>query len=312
MDVLLIAALALQSAAATIPSPAASNHSVTESAQTERATVRSVPKEQRAPLIYEVSDNRIFFRANVAGEDVWAMLDTGASQTLIDIEFARAAGLSFGSEEKAVRTSRVDLPTWRVFDVPILIPGQFEADHPRLAAVDMTAASQGTGRKIEFVLGEDFLRVLVVLVDPSKRTLQFAPSGSFKAPSRAIMVMLENGSVQTEIAIGGEKALVTIDTGFNGALSLSPFAWARIVPKDVAIGSGMRRGAGGRTYATKTARLPEIRIGALRITDVLVDESPAPSGDGLLGMGILGRFRLALDIGMNKLWIGSAPPRKRN
>src|SRR5690606_36585416 len=109
--------------------------SVTESAQTERATVRSVPKEQRAPLIYEVSDNRIFFRANVAGEDVWAMLDTGASQTLIDIEFARAAGLSIGSEEKAVRTSRVDLPTWRVFDVPILIPGQFEADHPRLAAV---------------------------------------------------------------------------------------------------------------------------------------------------------------------------------
>lgn len=314
LTLLLITMLGLQSAAATTDSPATAPQSpVPEKSsdpQIDRkgVTVRSVPLAQRAPVVYESQTGRILFRANILGRDVWAMLDTGASHSLMHIELARAAGLDLAPQEKPAKTTRGELAVWRVSDVAILIPGQFEVRHPWLAVADLSALSNTGDRKIEFMLGRDFLRSSVLLVDPAKRTLQFAPSGAFKAPATAVKISLQNGEPQVEVRIGNEKVLVNIDTGFNGQLSLAPAAWARVLPKDVPTGSAMSMGAEGRTYATKSAVLPEIAIGSLSVTDVVVDESPALLGDGLLGMGILGKFRLALDIKMGVLWVGSSPP----
>lgn len=113
---------------------------------------------------------------------------------------------------------------------------------------------------------------------------------------------------QIEVTVGNEKVVVSMDTGFNGHLDLTPAAWQRIVPKDAATGTRFTTGADGKTYVKKTALLPEIAIGSLRMTDVEVGESPLlGEGDGLLGMGILGKFRFALDIKMGKLWVSSIP-----
>lgn len=306
---LLITALALEDgAAATTPPASAPESSVSQGDGKVTFKVRVVPKEQRAPVAYESPSGGIFFKANLAGRDVWAMLDTGASYSLMDVELARGAGLTIGSEQKPIKTPRGEMMMRRVSDVSILIPGQFEAGYSMLAAVDMGAASAVIGRKIEFVLGLDFLSALVLVVDPSKRTFQFAPSGAFKAPPGVRTISLQNGKPQIEVTIGNEKALVNIDTGYNGQLDLTPAAWARMVSKDASTGTAISSGAEGQSYAKKTVLLPEIEIGSIKMTDVLVGESPARSGDGVLGTGILGRFRFALDIKMGMLWLGSAPP----
>lgn len=307
---LLITALALEDGAATTAPPAPAPES-SQSQGDGKVTfkVRLLPKEQRAPVVYESPSGGIFFRANIAGRDVWALLDTGASSSLMDIELARGAGLTIGSEQKPIKTASGEITTRRASDVPILIPGQFEAHYSQLAAVDLGAFSAATGRKIEFVLGQDFLSALVLVVDPSKRTLQFAPSGAFKAPPEARMISLQNRKPpQIEVTIGNEKALVMIDTGFNGLLNLTPAAWERIVPKDASTGTTITSGPEGRSYAKPTTLLPVIEIGSIRLSNVLVGQAPAPSGEGLLGTAILGKFRFALDIKMGMLWLGSAPP----
>lgn len=309
LTLLLITALALEDGAATTTPPApAPQTSAPQADGKVKFNLRFVPKEQRAPVAYESPTGGILFRANIAGRDVWAMLDTGASYSLMDIELARSAGLTIGSEEKPIKTSRGEMMMRRVSDVSILIPGQFEARYSPLAAVDMGAASAVLGRKIEFVLGPDFLSALVLSVDPSKRTFQLAPSGAFKAPPGSKTISLQNGKPQIEVMIGNEKALVKIDTGYDGQLNLTPAAWERIVPKDAATGTAINSGAEGRTYANKTVLLPEIEIGSIRMTDVLVGEWPERPEDGVLGMGLLGKFRFALDMKMGTLWLASSTP----
>jgi hypothetical protein len=274
-----------------------------------QATARSVPREQRAPVVYELASGGIVFKIVVAGRDSWAILDTGATHSVIDIASARAAGLNIGPEGNPVQTPNGEVPVRMVMNVPVLIPGQFEFQHPQLAGIDLTATSAIYGRKIEFILGQDFLRSSVLVVDPSKSTLQFAPSGAFRPPPGAVPIDLQNGEPELEVAIGNQKVLVKIDFGFNRQLALSTKAWELVMPKGTPTGSVLSTGVEGKTYARKTAFLPEIQLGSLRIADVTIDEAPMlSSGEGLLGLGVLGKFRLALDIKVGKIWLGAAPP----
>jgi predicted aspartyl protease len=305
LPLLLLAVLALQDGADPAPAPA------TEPVTATKGTGRFVPKDQRAPVAYETTNGLILFKASVAGREVWANLDTGATRTLIDIELARAAGLGLAPAKETINTPHGQVAMQRLTDeVSILVPGQIETRHPGLAAVDMTEASKIFGRKIELVIGQDFLKPLAILIDPSRKSFQFAPSGAFRPPPGAIEVsLLAEQPPRIEVTVGEEKTIVTIDTGSMGNLALTSEAWKRIVPKNAATGTSISTGAEGQSHASPSVVLPEIRIGSLTLHDVLVRESPKSSGEaGLLGMGILGKFRLVLDIKQGKLWLGAAPP----
>src|SRR5262245_36551071 len=107
-----------------------------------RFTVTSVPKEQAAAVTYDFADGTITFRATVAGREVWALIDTGSSSSLMDLELARSAGIRFGTEEKQLQTARGEFTKHLVYDVPVLIPGIFELKYPLFAAIDMAGMSK--------------------------------------------------------------------------------------------------------------------------------------------------------------------------
>lgn len=307
----LIIALGVESGAGATETPApAREASQFRSDVNAKVKGRMLPKEQRAPVAYESPNGGLFFRANIAGREVWAMLDTGATYSLMDIELARSAGLSIGTPEKSVETPSGEVTMQLVSDVPILIPGQFQVHYPRLAGVDLTPVSNDAGREIDFILGQEFLRPLVIIVDPTKRMFFLAPSGSFRAPRGAIEVDLQSETEpQIELTIHNEKALVTLGTGLYDQLALAPAAWARILPDGVSVGADKTSAndAEGQPVAKRSAMLPEVQIGSLRLTNVQVTKSSIPGEvDGILGMGILGKFRFALDISKAKLWLGAA------
>lgn len=307
LALVMITVLAIQAGAgvaSTItPTSAAESSEPQESDKGVR--IRPVPREQRAPVAYESPIGGIFFKASVAGRDVWAILDTGATYSAMDIELARVAGLKIDAHEMPVRTPRGELTAQQVSNVHILIPGQFEAHYRQLATLDLGAISAAAGRNVEFMLGRDFLTLLVLLVDPNKRNFQFAPSGAFKASPRLTTINLQHKRFpQIEVLIGKEKALVSIDTGFNGQLDLTPAAWARVKPDGASTSTVFSSGAEGKTYAKRTVLVPAVEIETIRLTDVEVGESPLPGeADGILGMGILGKFRFVLDIGKGRLWL---------
>lgn len=306
---LLLGASAPQGAAPA-PQPAARTLPPTSAAPPMTVTLRFAEPAKRSPTPYEAVNRLIIFKANVAGRDVWALLDTGAGSSLIDLAFARDAGLSVGAPEGTINTPTGSLPKRRVSDVPVVIPGQWEARAPALAAIDLKPTSDMVGRKIDFVLGANFLSPLAVLIDPGRSTFQMGPSGAVKMSPGFPSAPLQNGKSHVEVMIGGRPAVVAIDTGFTGALTLTPAAWARIGSKDAKLRSGAVVHGEGERYMVDIAEAPEVVLGPMRSRNVDVQIRPLPPehADGLLGMGFLDRYFFVLDQGAGKLWLAPRLP----
>lgn len=265
---------------------------------------RAVPREQRAPVVYE-SDHVIVFKAMIADREVWAVLDTGSQVSLMDVSLAREAGLTVRPRDGKAHSPSGEIPTWEVSDVPIVLPGQFETRHPAMPAIDLSTMPGVDGRKVGFVLGRDFVRVLVLLVDPGLRTFQFAPPGAFRPPPGAPALDLTPGSAQITASLEGQPVRLNIDTGFRGDLSLTPAAWDRLVPKNAAVQNSAAQDVVGRSRPTREAQRPGFVLGPIRVASVKVLDRPAilSSADGEVGMGVFSRFRFALDMTAGKLWI---------
>lgn len=289
---LLVAALLAQPAD---PPPAA---------PTTTFQVRSVPREQRAPILYEAGDF-ILFKAVIAGREVWAALDTGAEASVIDVGLAREAGLTVRSRAGKVRTPSGEVAAWEAIDAPILLPGQFETRHPNIPAIDLSAVPGVGDRKIGFVLGQDFLRPTVLLVDPALRTFQLGPAGAFRPPPGVPALDLAPGRPQVTATLGGQPVRLNLDTGFRGELSVTAAAWDRLVPKDAAVETTTTQDIAGRARPARRAQRPDFKLGPLRIPTVTVQDTPAilTDADGEVGMGVLSRFRFALDLTAGKLWM---------
>ena len=264
-----------------------------------------VPQVQRAPVRYETVKDRVVFRARLAGRDVWALLDNGADRTLIDLGTARAAGL-----ELATGTGRVfgagggSLTSQWVADVPVAIAGQFEARMPMLG-LDMSAASKILGYKIELVLGADALMHLALMVDPFERTFHLTPSGQMAIDPGSAAIAMRGKRALIEVRIGDRPATVSIDLGSNGGLALTQAAWERMGATGRHLGIAKAMGATGEPYEVEVIEVEEIGIGALRVQKVNTSLEPARpgTGDGIVGMAVLGQFVIVMDLGLGKLWL---------
>ena len=268
-------------------------------------TARPVPPEQRAPLAYESPSGHIFFRVKIAGQDSWGLLDTGASSSIVDVNVAKAAGLGPQPAERPVSIPGGTMARWHVSHVSVLLPGQAGLEYGRLPVTDLGMLRVSAQRPIGFILGQDLLSRFVVIVDPDKQVLRFAPSGLFRAPPHFRAVPLREGKPQVELGIGGQLMLATIDTGKNGDLDIQPTLWSRYVPAGLAIGTTSTMALDGKLKQTKKATLPEVDLGPVRLSGVQITERALPQSwaQGSIGMGILSRFRFVVDLNARTLWL---------
>jgi hypothetical protein len=273
-------------------------------------TIHFASKEQRKPLPYETVGGLIIFKARVAGREVLMLLDNRAERSTIDLALARDAGLTLVPGGTA-RTPTGEIPFLRALDVPLVLPGQFET-RTRLAAMDLSAISKAMGRKIEAILGGDFLGALTISANSGKSQLSFVPSGVAKVPPTIPPIALIGARPQLEVTIGGKPLVVTLDLGSNQALSLTPEAWARVGAKDAVFTSRPVFHADGQPHMVDFTRVPEMKLGALKRRDVEVSVRPwqAANGDGIMGIGMLKESDFLLDIKLGKLWVIPRLPSK--
>jgi predicted aspartyl protease len=269
---------------------------------------RFAPPAAHKPAAYELVRGHVTFKAVVAGRDVWALLDTGAERSLIDTSLAADAGLQIGAPQGTVRTSTgSSIPKRRVSDVQISIPDQLEIQSPAVAGLDMAALSAAMGRKIEFVLGADFLSRLAFKLDPAKRTLDLYPSGVLQPPAGFPSLPLKDG-YRIEIDVDGKPVVVQVDLGAASALTLQPNAWRRVGPANASVERGETVGVDGLKQAADFGVLPVVSLGVNRYTNVRTKIFPWPSDDteGAIGMDLLDRLFIVLDAQAGKMWL--APP----
>jgi len=258
--------------------------------------------------------------ARVRGVAVQAIIDSGAQYSAIDAGLAEQLGLSaaipiplvaFGvsGPPSVTRAVRLDADL-----------GAFRIEGLRAAALDLRPLSELTRQPFSLLLGRDFLRAVVLEADLPARRIALLAVGSWVQPPSAQPVAgrLQSGGLMVKIRIeGGPPVKVMLDTGATGGLALA---------EDTARAAGLFDGRPMRTSPSVTlggvmndgiVRARSVEFAGQSFLDVDVQiyrparGSPAPMG--LLGLGVLERFRIALDLSSARLvLLGPVqPPRRR-
>jgi predicted aspartyl protease len=246
--------------------------------------------------------------AKVGWARVRAVVDSGAQYSAIDSSLAErlrlpaatpipmlAFGVSGGpSLTRAVRLD-ADL-------------GGFKLAGLRAATLDLKPLSQLTRQPFSLLLGRDFLRAVTLEADFPAGRIAFFAAGAWGAPpqARSVAVRRDGGALMVQVAVEDAPPVeVMLDTGATGALALSEETARAAGLMD---GRPLRRGAsvtlgGVSEDGVATARKVAFAGHVLRDVPVQIyrPAQHAPVPDGLLGMGMLERFRLALDHAQGRL-----------
>jgi hypothetical protein len=188
----------------------------------------------------------------------------------------------------------------------------------RAATLNLQPLSGLTRQPFSLLLGRDFLRAVVLEADlPQRRVAFFAPHGwTPPAGARPVAVRLEAGGPMVPVRIEDAPPIeVMVDTGATGALALSETS-ARAAGlfdgRPIRAGQSVTLGGVSQDGMVRARRL-EFAGHALHDLDVQIfrPAENAPVPDGLLGLGVLERFHVALDLpGARLFLIGPEhPPR---
>lgn len=179
---------------------------------------------------------------------------------------------------------------------------QLTIETPVVGGMDLSPISTRLKRKIDFILGAEFLSQTQLKIDPGPRTLDFYPPGALVPPANFPSLAMEGFKI--EIKVGDKPARVSIDTGVNSALILTPEAWARVAPPGATLAQTGTTGANGQYHVVDSGVLPAITVGQTERADVRTQVRPWPGvSDGTIGMGLLGDFFLVFDAKNGKLWL---------
>ena len=255
--------------------------------------------------------------AGPGGHPLTVLLDTGTDPSAIDLGLARRLGLRLGefglgsdAASDQVRFTESILPWLRL--------GALTLRDLYVLAVDLSRAPF----KVDLVLGYNVLSSLTLTIDyaagqlhlghpdltlpepgPDGATLPLRFFDHFPALEGAALLCADERGLALGLREAMRLPLVTIDTGSNGALTLSP---------DLAAQAGVRRGSGavvdaeGRGFvegvSVLRAAVAGLRLGPFTLPVIELDAPEGTGGDlgrvgrANLGNAILDRFaRVTLD-----------------
>lgn len=243
--------------------------------------------------------------AGPGGHPLTVLIDTGTDPSAIDLGLARRLGLRLGDFALGSDAASDAVPFTETV-LPWLKLGDLSLRDLYLLAVDLS----GAPFKVDLVLGYNVLSNLALTVDYRARSLRLSHPDLEPLPPGPGGVSLPLRFYEHFPAIEGaslddglDLPPVTIDTGSNSALTLSP---------DLAERVGLRAGASGVAAgvgqgftagcAVLQGALADLRLGPFRLRDVELDAPSGPGGDfgrrgrANIGNRLLARFgRLTLD-----------------
>ena len=272
------------------------------------------PGPLRAPVVVAFErgvQGHIVIPVVVQGEAGFAILDNGASTSVIDRDFATEKDLVHGPLTKSfikTVTSGYELG----HDAKLEVGGIEETVTPLL--LDMAPMSAAAGRQVLAIVGEEFFERHVVEVDFSKKLMTLHDRRTFMPPADLLAIPLRSAkTAKTRIPAMIEDEAgheVTFDLGSS---SLAMIDDGRISERWLAEGrpwtmssSGIvQRGAMQRSDGhMMTAR--EITFAGFRLSDIPVEVMPegfVSPADVSIGVNALSHFDLIFDVGGKRMWM---------
>jgi hypothetical protein len=280
-------------------------------------------------LPFEIASNKPFVQVSINGSPKqWFILDSGCSGTsVIAKECAVRTGLQGEGETKEHigAGAGVSVGVAAVHGVTLEVGGAAMTS-PELRIFPLAHVAPFEGRRVDGLLGQDFLERHVVEIDYARGRIRILDSTRFVPPAggAAIPITLENGLAVAEGAItirGGDSipGRFVIDTGVRATLILyRPYAVAHRLldaPGNL-LGATVGGGAGGETRGD-IGRLAMLRLGPARFREPVAIFSRDTVGvfagddpDGIIGGELLRRSRVTFDYPHRRIILEpyAAPP----
>jgi hypothetical protein len=238
---------------------------------------------------FRYQDGLIWLKAEVPGknEPLNFLLDSGAGVSVLDLDRARALGMRVGNKESVLGVNGRAV-AYRVDD--------FQANSGGIAlpksmlAMNLQTISDCCHQHIDGILGIDFIRGRIVQIDFAARRVRLLQrNGLSLANCEVLPIKMCNDAFCVPVRVAGNPAQwMRLDTGCDACLD-----W-------VVSGPGKRlteRTSFGLSHFSGKCVNATVQIGKQRfIIPAAVHEEPIFSGEGgLLGNGLLSKFRLTID-----------------
>ncbi|MCX5754406.1 MAG: aspartyl protease family protein [Candidatus Krumholzibacteria bacterium] len=263
-------------------------------------------------LPFEYRSRHIYLPARIAGRDgeLYFLLDSGASMTVIDSVVAAGMGLPLGGAIPGAGAG--GMADFHMTRVPGLSIGGIELSE-QIAITFPISNLLRRFEEIEIggVLGYDFLSRFVTRIDFERSIITFAEPDSFSpgGGERIIEAPLVHNIFTLPASLDTAKVSFYLDTGANSSILQAGFA-ARS-----GIANGRRtlpmaiRGAGGDETAS-LCRFDSLGLGGFTIARPVLAIARSMKGigvlenvDGIVGNDVLERFTVTLDYGKQRVFL---------
>jgi predicted aspartyl protease len=246
----------------------------------------------------------------VGGEEIRAVVDSGAQYSAIDTALAERLALPAATPIPMVAFGVSGGPSLtRAVRLDAELDG-FALGGLRAATLSLHPLSRLTRQPFSLLLGRDFLRAVIFEVDfPAARAAAYARDAWRPPPdAQAVPARRKSEALMVDIQVEAAPPVeVMLDTGATGAVALSEAAARAAGLMD---GRPLRTGESvtlGGVSEDGVAIAQEVVFAGHRLHNVPVQiyrpAAHAPIPDGLLGLGVLARHHVVLDLRLGRLFL---------
>jgi hypothetical protein len=256
-----------------------------------------------------VREGLAFLRASVGGMEGRFLLDTGAAVSVLDVAFAKRAGV-IGLRPEMVQAPGGARQGFVAGPASLTVTGG-PAARVAPTLLDLAPIARRMGGELSGLIGSDFLAGFVTSIDYRTGDVRLSPGGPGAAGRNAVAMRVgRTPYVTATVTSAGVKrtAEFQIDTGANTPLVFfRPFA-DKAFPKVQAV-PGAKVGVAGVTQ-TRLGRITALDIAGVRLLDLQADfaDDLAPDDASRDYAGVIGgpawRGRqIILDYPGRRFWI---------
>jgi hypothetical protein len=255
------------------------------------------------------NEDQIYIPAEVNGNAVKLILDSGAGISVIDSGFAKRIGLH--ANGRLPVTGVGGQATMQIASQLQIKLAGLTLGRLRAGVIDLSQAQ--IGHPMPFILGKEVFNELIVDIDFSQHRIAFRDPEGFSKPRGAVRVALgrHNNWRSIPVSIEGRTAVpFDFDLGNNGPLIVYPAYRDEVHllgnrPQSLALSAGV-----GGLIKSKIATLKSISIGGITVSDVPTEFPDAADNAvnsdqtaGNIGLPVFSRFRLLTDYPRDVLWL---------
>lgn len=135
-----------------------------------------------ADLPFEFHNGQIWLKATLLGSPIRAILDTGASASVVDLEVAKGAGATFRKRRDFGGVGPARVSGWMTDDLVLALGGG--AIEAYIAnALPIASLSPDKEHALGSILGYDFFKAYVVEIDPKASRVRTYEAATYRPPA---------------------------------------------------------------------------------------------------------------------------------